>query len=52
MPEWENISQISFILISDLPLHRTVSLVWRVSSESEIIERFCAFAKSHNWQST
>ena len=50
MPEWENLAHIAFIPISDLPLHRTVSLVWRISSESEMLEKFCAFAKSHNWQ--
>lgn len=49
MPEWQDIPGIAYIPISDLPLHRTVSLVWRINYKSEVINNFSAFAASHNW---
>ncbi|MBV8884141.1 MAG: LysR family transcriptional regulator [Chroococcidiopsidaceae cyanobacterium CP_BM_RX_35] len=49
MPEWQNIPAVAYIPIADLPLHRTVSLCWRTRSESDVIDKFCAFATSHNW---
>ncbi len=49
MPEWQNIPAIVYIPIADLPLHRTVSLCWRTRYESDLIDKFCAFATSNNW---
>ncbi len=49
MPKWQNIPAVVYIPIADLPLHRTVSLCWRTRSESDLIDKFCAFATSNNW---
>lgn len=50
MPEWKEEQAIAFIPITDLPLHRTIGLVWRIGQDSGIIEQFRVFAASHNWQ--
>jgi DNA-binding transcriptional LysR family regulator len=49
MPEWQDIPAVAYIPIVDLPLHRTVSLSWRMGYESDVIEKFCTFAASHDW---
>lgn len=49
MPEWRNTPAVVYVPIVDLPSQRTVGLVWRSSYESEVIDKFCTFAVSHNW---
>ncbi len=49
MPEWPNTPAVVYIPLVDLPLKRTVGLVWRSGYESGIIDKFCTFAVSHNW---
>lgn len=49
MPELQNIPGVVYIPIVDLPLQRTVGLVWRSRHESEVTDKFCTFAASHNW---
>ncbi|NJK27987.1 MAG: LysR family transcriptional regulator substrate-binding protein, partial [Coleofasciculaceae cyanobacterium SM2_3_26] len=48
MPEWSNVPGVVFIPITDLPLKRTVGLVWRNGYESEAIAQFLACAGNHN----
>lgn len=50
MPEWQNTPGVVYIPISDLPLRRAIGLVWRTGQDVEVIERFRAFAASHDWQ--
>jgi len=50
MPEWKEEQAIAYIPIADLPLHRTIGLVWRTGQHSEVIEQFRVFAASHDWQ--
>ncbi len=50
MPEWKEEQAIVYIPITDLPLHRTIGLVWRIGQHSGLIEQFRVFATSHNWQ--
>ncbi len=49
MPEWQQEKAIAYIPISDLPLQRTIGLMWRIGQNSQIIDEFRAFATSHNW---
>lgn len=49
MPEWQDISGVVYIPIADLQLHRAIGLVWRAGQDSEVIDRFRAFAASHDW---
>jgi len=49
MPEWHNVPGVIFIPIADLPLQRTVGLVWRSGYESEAIDQFLACAGNYNW---
>ena len=51
MPEWKEEQTITFIPITDLPLHRKIGLVWRIEQDSVVINQFRVFAASHNWQS-
>lgn len=50
MPEWQGLSEVAFIPISNLNLDRTVGLVWRVKQDSEVVSVFRAFAMNHEWQ--
>jgi DNA-binding transcriptional LysR family regulator len=50
MPEWKEEQAIAFIPITDLPLQRTIGLVWRLGQHLQIIDEFRAFASSHQWQ--
>jgi DNA-binding transcriptional LysR family regulator len=50
MPEWQDIPGVVYIPISDLSLHRSIGLVWRAGQDSEVSDRFRAFAASHDWQ--
>ncbi len=49
MPEWHNVPGIIFIPIADLPLQRTIGLVWRSGYESEAIDQFLACASNYDW---
>ncbi|WP_017316214.1 LysR family transcriptional regulator [Mastigocladopsis repens] len=49
MSEWHNLPGITFVPISDWTFERAIGLVWRVRSERELINCFCSFATSHDW---
>lgn len=49
MPEWQDILEVTYIPVSDLALQRTIGLIWRTGQASEVIDKCCAFAASHNW---
>lgn len=49
MPEWHDVPGVIFIPIADVPLQRTVGLVWRGSYEAEAIDQFLACASNYNW---
>ncbi len=40
---------VTFVAFADLDISRTVGLAWRPDHDSEIIDRFRAFATSHDW---
>ncbi len=50
MPVWQELSNISYVLIADLNFNRTVGLKWRSQQESEAVDWFRIFATSHDWQ--
>ncbi len=50
MPEWQDVSDVAYIPLADLNLHRTVGLSWRVQQDSPVIELFRTFAASHDWR--
>ena len=49
MPHWDGILGVVYLPISDLDFQRTVGLKWRVSQQSELVEKFRHFAASHSW---
>ncbi|MFB2838716.1 LysR family transcriptional regulator [Floridanema evergladense] len=49
MPEWSNVPGVVFIPIADLPLQRTVGLVWRRGYESEVVTQFLTCVGTHDW---
>ena len=50
MPVWQGLNHLTYIPISDLCLKRTVGLKWRAQQQSDIVDWFRIFAKSHDWQ--
>jgi DNA-binding transcriptional LysR family regulator len=50
MPEWQEEPGIVYLPIVDLPLQRTIGLVWRNGQDSAMLHQFRVFAASHNWQ--
>lgn len=51
MPVWHGLTDITYLPISDLGLQRTIGIQWRQQHSSELVEQFCHFAASHNWES-
>lgn len=49
MPRWRGLNRIVYIPIVDLDFQRTIGIKWRQQS-SEIVEHFCHYAASHNWE--
>ncbi|TYQ27773.1 LysR family transcriptional regulator [Pseudanabaena sp. UWO311] len=50
MPKWRGLTGIVYIPIVDLDFQRTIGIKWRQQQSSEIVERFCHYAASHNWE--
>lgn len=50
MPAWDCLTNIKYVPIVDLSLARSVGLKWRAQQESEAVDWFRIFAKSHDWQ--
>lgn len=50
MPYWRGLSGIVYLSISDLDFQRTIGIKWRQHQNSELVEQFCHFAASHNWE--
>ncbi len=50
MPRWRGLIGIVYIPIIDLDFHRTIGIKWRQQQSSKIVEQFCHYAASHNWE--
>jgi DNA-binding transcriptional LysR family regulator len=50
MPRWRGLKGIVYIPIVDLDFQRTIGIKWRQQQSSEIVEHFCHYAASHNWE--
>lgn len=51
MPYWHEIPGIKYLPVSDLDFERTIGLKWRQHQRSDLVEQFCDFAASYNWES-
>ena len=51
MPFWKGLPGIQYIPLSDLDFQRTIGLKWRQKQHSDLVQLFCNFATSHNWES-
>ncbi|ERN41612.1 transcriptional regulator [Rubidibacter lacunae KORDI 51-2] len=51
MPYWRRLTEITYLPIVDLDFQRTIGIKWRKHQNSDLIEQFCRFASSHNWES-
>ncbi len=49
MPRWQGLAGIVYLPVMDLELQRTIGVKWRQHQTSEIVEQFCHFAASHDW---
>ena len=49
MPQWKGLMDLKYLLISDLSVQRTIGIQWRSPQPSELVQQFCHFATSHNW---
>ena len=49
MSEWQDLSEITYIPISDWAVDRTIGLVWRTGQDNDTVKAFCTFAASHHW---
>jgi DNA-binding transcriptional LysR family regulator len=49
MSEWQDLTGITYIPISDLTAERTIGLVWRIAQDNDAVSAFCKFAASHDW---
>lgn len=50
MPVWQGVSNLIYVPIANVNLNRTIGLKWRAQQESDIVDWFRIFAKSHDWQ--
>lgn len=50
MPRWRGLMGIVYIPIVDLDFQRTIGIKWRQQQSSKIVEQFCHYAASHNWE--
>ncbi|MFG6095777.1 LysR family transcriptional regulator [Leptothoe sp. ISB3NOV94-8A] len=51
MPYWQGIPGMVYLPVSDLDFERTIGLKWRPHQQSELVQQFCHFAASYDWQS-
>ncbi|NJN91106.1 MAG: LysR family transcriptional regulator [Leptolyngbyaceae cyanobacterium SL_5_14] len=51
MPYWCGLTEITYLPIADLDFQRTIGLKWRQHQNSDLVEQFCRFASSHDWES-
>lgn len=50
MPFWRGLTDIVYLPVVDIDFQRRVGIKWRLQC-SEVVEQFCRFATSHNWES-
>jgi DNA-binding transcriptional LysR family regulator len=50
MPRWRGLTGIIYIPIVDLDFQRTIGIKWRQQQNSKVVEQFCHYAASHNWE--
>ena len=50
MPRWSGLMGIVYIPIVDLDFQRTIGIKWRQQQSTKIVEEFCHYAASHNWE--
>ncbi len=50
MPYWRGLTDIVYLPVVDVDFQRRVGIKWRLQC-SEMVEQFCRFATSHNWES-
>lgn len=50
MPYWRGLTEMTYLPISDLDFQRTIGIKWRQHQNSDLVEQFCHFASSHNWE--
>lgn len=50
MPYWRGLTDIVYLPVVDVDFQRRVGVKWRLQC-SEMVEQFCRFATSHNWES-
>ncbi len=51
MPHWPGIPGVVYLPVVDLDFQRTIGLRWRQAQPSDLVQKFCRFASSHNWES-
>lgn len=49
MPYWRGLTDIVYLTVVDLDFQRRIGVKWRLQC-SDIVEQFCRFATSHNWE--
>jgi DNA-binding transcriptional LysR family regulator len=50
MPLWRGLKGIVYLPIVDLDFQRTIGIKWRHQQNTKIVEQFCHYAASHNWE--
>ncbi|MEL7085676.1 MAG: LysR family transcriptional regulator [Cyanobacteria bacterium P01_A01_bin.3] len=50
MPQWRDLTGVTYLPIIDTKLSRSVGLQWRTSQRAEHIVQFCDYASEHDWQ--
>ncbi len=49
MPHWRGLTGIVYLPVVDLDFRRTIGIKWRQQQSAKIVEQFCHYAASHNW---
>lgn len=50
MPMWRELDHLVYVPITDVKLDRVIGIQWRAQQESDVVDKFRVFAKSHDWQ--
>ena len=50
MPEWPNLTDIIYLRVLELNLHRTIGLQWRQQDNLEVVNLFRSTAAKYDWQ--
>ena len=50
MPEWQNLTGIVYLCVSEINLNRTVGLKWRKQNNLEVVNLFRSVAAKYDWQ--